>query len=105
VLNPVNFAEYLEQHLFDEFEEPINTEDDQEGSESDELPDETEETEVRNNFGLRKRCPFNILQSFHAVYNFPPDLLHDLHEGVIAQDLCGIIKILSSSSESSFQVI
>ena len=46
-------------------------------------------------YGLRHRCPFNALQSFHAVYSFPPDILHDFHEGVIAQDLCGIIKILS----------
>ena len=52
---------------------------------------------------MKRRCPFNILQSFHAVYSFPPDLLHDLLEGVIAQDLCGVIKILSKKGWFTIQ--
>ena len=47
------------------------------------------------NYGLKQRCPFNQLEAFHAVYSFPPDVLHDIMEGVVAQDLCGVIKILS----------
>ena len=33
--------------------------------------------------GLRGNCPFNSLQSFHAVRNFPSDLMHDFFEGFI----------------------
>ena len=40
-------------------------------------------------------CPLNILQSFHCTSGFPPDLLHDHMEGVMSQDLLGIIRILS----------
>ena len=43
--------------------------------------------------GLRGRCPLNRLQSFHACTNLPPDAMHDLLEGVVAQDLNGIIRI------------
>ena len=58
--------------------------------------------------GLRSRCPFNSLLTFHAVENFPPDVMHDLFEGRIGisvsislkfsgvanGDLLGILKIL-----------
>ena len=46
-------------------------------------------------FGIKHRCPLNVLRAFHSVTGFPPDLLHDLYEGVISQDLLGIIRILS----------
>lgn len=90
----------LEQHLFDEYEEPSSEEEvDNNGSldvtEDESDLDEEENLGTRNKFGLRERCVFNVLDSFHAVYSFPPDLLHDLYEGVVAQDLCGCIKILS----------
>lgn len=84
-------VEELGDHLFDEFEEPVQDEDDEEEDDTE------EETGNRKKYGLRKRCPFNSLKSFHAIYSFPPDLMHDLFEGVISQDLCGIIKILSSN--------
>ena len=72
----------LEDHMFDEFEEPEDNFDDPESSSESE--DETEEdNESNKTYGLRKRCPFNVLQSFHAVFGFPPDLLHGLFEGKI----------------------
>ena len=83
----------IEGHLFDEHEEPTEDYDDSDDANEN---DDDEADERRSTYGLRERCPFNSLQSFHAVYGFPPDLLHDLFEGVIAQDLCGIIKILSN---------
>ena len=91
----------LEQHLFDEYDEPSSGNEescDNSFNVSDEESDvaEDEDLEDGKTYGLRERCPFNILESFHAVYGFPPDLLHDLYEGVVAQDLCGCIKILSS---------
>ena len=45
--------------------------------------------------GVKSRCPLNTLQSFHCVGGFPPDLLHDLLEGVVAEDLLSIIRSLS----------
>ena len=100
----------LEHHLFDEYDEPrsgeeegssedafdVSDEESDVGEEEESDVGEDEDMEVGQTYGLRERCPFNILQSFHAVYGFPPDLLHDVHEGVVAQDLCGCIKILSS---------
>ena len=37
----------------------------------------------------------NILASFHSVTCFPPDVLHDVFEGIIPEDLLGVIRILS----------
>ena len=34
-----------------------------------------------NQFGLRGKCPLNVLQSFHCVHGMPPDILHDILEG------------------------
>ena len=44
-----------------------------------------DESEPQRLHGLRHRCPFNQLEAFHAVVSFPPDVMHDLMEGVIAQ--------------------
>ena len=64
--------------------------------ESEEAAIEIDEDESRETHGLKQRCPLNKLEAFHAVNSFPPDCMHDLLEGVVAQDLCGGIKILSS---------
>ena len=53
-----------------------------------------EEDNRPKKFGLRERCPLNNLKAFHAVISFAPDAMHDLMEGVIAQDLYGVIKVL-----------
>ena len=58
----------FEQHLFDEFEEPQNAEDTDEDGDND----ETEDNMLQNKFGLKHRCPFNSLQSFHDVFSCPP---------------------------------
>ena len=67
----------LEEHLFDEFDES----DGREACDSDSEMDEEDQDERQRTFGLRQRCPFNVLSAFHAVYGFPPDILHDLMEG------------------------
>ena len=46
-------------------------------------------------FGIKHCCPLNDLEAFHATTGFPPDMLHDVLEGVASQDLLGIIRILS----------
>ena len=62
---------------------------------NDETVSDTEEEGDSITFGLRQKCPLNQLDAFHAVLGFPPDCMHDWFEGVIAQDLLGVIKILA----------
>ena len=61
---------------------------------------QTDEPSLREktstNYGLNRRCPFNVLDNFHACISFPVDLMHDLFEGCVAQDLLGGIRILIS---------
>lgn len=45
-------------------------------------------------FSLRERCPLNKLECFHAATSIAPDLMHDFLEGVVANDLLGILKCL-----------
>ena len=54
---------------------------------------DTEEQQLKT-YGLTRRCAFNVLRNFHACISFPVDLMHDLFEGVIAQDLLAGIRIL-----------
>ena len=75
----------------------VNNSDD---SEFDEGGDST--SELRS-YGLRRRCPLNVLKSFHCVLGFPPDVMHDLLEGVVAQDLFGILKICVELEMFSFE--
>ena len=63
-------------------------------SPEDEIEDNSSEDEI-DRHGLKKRCSLNQLEAFHAVLGFPPDCMHDLLEGVAAQDLYGGIRILS----------
>ena len=63
--------------------------------ESSDNPDSDEEDESVELFGIKHRCPLNVLEAFHSISAFPPDLLHDLLEGTASQDLLGIIRILS----------
>ena len=66
-----------EENLFNEIDEPGDVTAVEVGAtENPELEEENEDQ-----FGLREVCPFNALQSFHAVYSLPPDSLHDILEG------------------------
>ena len=68
---------------------------------SDHSSDEESETDSGEDdgslemFGIKHCCPLNDLEAFHATTGFPPDMLHDVLEGVASQDLLGIIRILS----------
>jgi hypothetical protein len=53
-----------------------------------------ENDEDVENFSLRERCILNQLESFHATTSMPPDLMHDVLEGVIVNDLLGVLKCL-----------
>ncbi len=40
-------------------------------------------------YGVRGSCPLtDALQNFHAVTGYPPDILHDLLEGIVPAELC-----------------
>ena len=77
--------------LFTEFEEPV------ERDSSDDTEEEVETgTPVQHdyNYGIKWKCAFNVLKSFHCVTSMPVDSMHDLMEGVIPQDLLGILRLL-----------
>ena len=71
-----------------------DSEDDAESAD-DTISDDEDEVENVELFGMKHRCPLNDLEAFHAISGFPPDLMHDLLEGVASQDLLGIIRVLS----------
>ena len=95
VEDELNLFETRDETSDEEFDESDHDDDSQRSEDEADDSGDSDEGEVRNRYGLRKRCPFNSLQAFHAVYGFPPDVLHDLFEGSFSQDLCGVIKILS----------
>ena len=56
-------------------------------SSSDSEVDDVSNDEVEvigNTRGLTSVCPLNSLDSFHRVFSFPPDVLHDLFEGLLS---------------------
>ena len=63
--------------------------------ESDDDEDIADSDDDLETYGVKHSCPLNSLQAFHCTTSFPPDVLHDLFEGVISQDLLGVIRILS----------
>ena len=74
--------------MFTEFSDPERI---------DDIPDE-EANDAQDgsniNFGVKTKCVFNALTAFHCTSSMPPDSLHDLMEGVLPQDLLGIVRIL-----------
>ena len=76
------------ENLFTEFSDPERI---------DDIPDE-EANDAQDgsntNFGVKTKCVFNALNAFHCTSSMPPDSLHDLMEGVLPQDLLGIVRIL-----------
>ena len=76
--------ENLENHLFDEVEEPVQSiisnsmEEDFNEEQEDAVSDDVGDL---RSFGLKARCPFTVLATFHPVDSFPMDFLHDFCEG------------------------
>ena len=89
----VNLEE-LDDNIEDSYEDSDDnidsSNDDDDASEEDVM-----EQENINKWGMKRVCPLNVLASFHSVTGFPPDLMHDLLEGVVAEDLLSIIRGLS----------
>ncbi|XP_034546085.1 uncharacterized protein LOC117817472 isoform X1 [Notolabrus celidotus] len=42
--------------------------------------------------GVKRDCVLNRLSYFHCITGFPPDLLHDLLEGIVPLELCLCLK-------------
>jgi hypothetical protein len=87
--------------FFDEENSNEDSEDENEyesGSDEESEMNDEDDDEERAQYGLRFRCPLNQLEAFHAVVGFPPDCMHDLLEGVVAQDLLAGIRILIKKS-------
>ena len=57
--------------------------------------DEIMEGTREERFGLKSKCVFNVLESFHAVGQFPLDPLHDFLEKVAACDAHTAILVLA----------
>ena len=89
-------AEQNQQSLASD--EEIESNDESTPSSDNEVDNDSEcdediaENQLRH--GLRRSCPLNKLESFHATYSFPQDTLHDIAEGVVAEDLLGCLRIL-----------
>lgn len=73
----------------------INSDSGDSCSTSDEEPFNASDNSVTETYGLKYKCPLNALKSFHCISGLPPDFLHDLLEGVVSQDLLGIVRILN----------
>ena len=98
--------EVSDDNLFNEFDEPNEVD----ATSDEDRPEEIYENESNDedgnddemqrgvNFGIKRKCVFNKLESFHCVGSMPPDSLHDLMEGVVPQDLLGIIRIMMSKN-------
>lgn len=76
-----------DENLFTEIDEPHEDEasvmfvvEDNQESDTDSVDDEAIDSE--SNFGLRYGCILSSLESFHPVYSFPHDVLHDVLEGM-----------------------
>ena len=88
-----------DENLFNEIEDPLQIEDPricnsvycqsdvEEDSSDSETDVEDSSIEQESAYGLRMRCPLNSLSAFHAVFSFPPDMLHDILEGRLMLDI------------------
>ena len=87
-----NKKKSLESVQYEESSGSSDEDDEGDDCAEEELDDDEDEPEL---FGVKHRCPLNSLEAFHCITAFPPDVLHDLLEGVVSQDLLGIIRIFS----------
>ena len=92
-------------NIFNEYEEPSGeSEDDSDANSHYSTSDEVDDDRDGNiNQRLKSKCVFNQLEAFHCVTSMPPDCLHNLFEGVVAQDLLAIIRILQNKKMVQYQ--
>jgi hypothetical protein len=56
---------------------------------------------VSSLYGIKGTCPFNDLKYFHAIQGFPPDIYHDLLEGVCIDILESLFRQLVQEKKVS----
>ena len=63
----------------------------------DSLVQELQTNETEDNYGVKRSCVLSdYLSFFHPITGFPPDVLHDLFEGVVPVELAHCLKGLIS---------
>lgn len=57
-------------------------------------------------FGVKRSCPLtDSLEHFHVVDGYPPDLMHDLLEGIVPGELALCLKVLISNGYFSLETL
>ncbi|KAK2848117.1 hypothetical protein Q7C36_009799 [Tachysurus vachellii] len=57
-------------------------------------------------YGVKRSCPLSeSLEHFHVVNGYPPDLLHDLLEGVVPAELALCLKAVISKGYFSLEIL
>ena len=69
---------YEADDIHENMEEVIDSSD--EAVDYEESDDSHSDVEEIDNHGVKFKCPLNVLDSFHCVLGFPPDLMHDVLE-------------------------
>lgn len=65
-------------------EEDDSADSDDDESEADQADhSEFDQGEPLDKRGIKSSCPLNVLESFHSVWGFPPDVMHDVFEGKV----------------------
>ena len=64
------------------------------------------DTTINNYFGVKKGCVFTAhLSSFHVLTGYPPDILHDLFEGIVPVELALCLGVFTSKHFLNLDVL
>lgn len=70
------------------------------------VQDVSQDSTKAQEYGVKRSCPLTqSLQHFHVVEGFPPDLLHDLLEGIVPLELALCLKALISKGIISLEAL
>lgn len=70
------------------------------------VQDVLQDPTMAQKYGVKGSCPFSqSLQHFHVVNGYPPDILHDLLEGVVPTELALCLKALISKGYFSLETL
>ena len=70
------------------------------------VQDVLQDSTMAQQYGVKRSCPpSESLEHFHVVNGYPPDLLHDLLEGVVPAELALCLKALISKGYFSLEIL
>ena len=70
------------------------------------MQDVLQDSTMAQQYGVKRSCPpSESLEHFHVVNGYPPDLLHDLLEGVVPAELALCLKALISKGYFSLEIL